>query len=58
MRKCSRCGEDKLLDAFGQQKYRRGGVEKTTTKSKCKQCLAIEEVERRESKREPAGSAA
>ena len=56
MRTCSRCGEDKPLDAFGQQKYRRGGVEKTTTKSKCKQCLAIEEVERRESKREPAGS--
>ncbi len=47
-RQCTRCGEAKELDAFGQQKYTRKGVTKTTVKSKCKQCLVEEERERRD----------
>ena len=46
-RRCTRCGEDKPLDAFGQQKRQsRDGV-RMVPKTKCKECLVDAELERR-----------
>ncbi len=46
-KRCTRCGQDKPLDAFGQQKKHRSDGVKMIPKSKCKQCLVDEELERR-----------